>query len=58
VPELRGLTVSAARAAWTRAGFTGAFVPGNGHGNMIVLTQNRTAGACLPATSTIVVTYS
>jgi beta-lactam-binding protein with PASTA domain len=58
VPDLLGLTVANARAAWTVAGFTGAFSPANGHDNVNVLSQSRTIGACLPATSTITVTYS
>jgi hypothetical protein len=58
VPVLVGLTVSSARAAWTRAGFTGSFDPAKGHDRMIVQTQSRTTGACLPAAATIAVTYS
>jgi beta-lactam-binding protein with PASTA domain len=58
VPDLVGLTVANARATWTAAGFTGAFGPAFGLNNKIVETQNRSAGACLPATTTISVTYS
>jgi PASTA domain len=58
VPGLVGLTVSSARTAWTAAGFTGSFDPANGHDANIVLTQSQSAGACLPATATVSVTYS
>jgi hypothetical protein len=58
VPGLVGLTVSNARAAWIGAGFTGSFDPAKGHDAMIVLTQSQPAGACLPATTTVSVTYS
>ncbi len=54
VPTLIGLTLKAARAAWTSAGFTGSLT--GGHGNANVLTQNQTPGACLPADTDIVVT--
>jgi hypothetical protein len=47
--------VAAARSAWTGAGFTGSFSP-NGQNKLIVATQNRTPGACLPPTTTITVT--
>ena len=57
VPKLVDLTVSNARAAWTTAGFTGSFSPAFGQNNKIVLTQSETIGACLPATTAIVVTY-
>ena len=49
--------VSAARAAWTDAGFTGAFIPATGQNKFKVATQNPTAGACLPATATMTVTH-
>lgn len=57
VPNLVGLTVADARAAWTAAGFTGAFGPGNGHDRQTVLTQSEAAGACRPAATAITVTY-
>jgi hypothetical protein len=53
-----GLTVSNARAAWTAAGFSGSFSPAAGQNNKIVQTQSLPAGGCLPATTSIVVTYS
>ncbi|MBA3236655.1 MAG: hypothetical protein H0T59_11815 [Chloroflexi bacterium] len=56
VPRLVGSTVPNARAAWTAAGFTGSFSPANGQNNKIVLTQSQPAGACLPTTTTMVVT--
>lgn len=58
VPNLVGLTVSNARAAWADAGFTGAFIPAAGQNNKIVETQSQVAGACLPATTSVTVTYS
>jgi beta-lactam-binding protein with PASTA domain len=58
VPDLVGLTVANARAAWTAAGFTGAFSPAFGLNNKVVESQDRTAGACVPATTTVSVTYS
>ena len=57
VPSLVGLTVLDARAAWNAAGFTGSFTPKHGQNTLIVLTQSQTPGACLPATTTMVVTY-
>jgi hypothetical protein len=52
------MTVQDARAAWTAAGFTGAFKPkpAPGQDTRIVQTQSQTAGACLPPTTGIVVT--
>jgi hypothetical protein len=58
VPDLVGKTISIARAAWTGAGFTGSFTPNNGHGGSIVAKQSQTAGACLPPTATMAVTYT
>jgi hypothetical protein len=58
VPTLVGKTLAAARAAWSAAGFTGAFVPAKGHDSMIVVTQNHPAGACLPPGTSIEVTYA
>jgi hypothetical protein len=57
VPDLVGRTVSAARDAWRDAGFIGSFSPGTGHGNRVVETQDRPAGACLAAATDISVTY-
>lgn len=51
-------TVSAARSAWTAAGFTGSFTPANGQNNKDVTSQNRPAGQCLPASTTITVTHT
>jgi hypothetical protein len=58
VPEMVGNTVAAARNAWKAAGFSGAFMPIHGHDTMIVQKQDQTAGACLPATTAIVVEYA
>jgi beta-lactam-binding protein with PASTA domain len=58
VPNLVGLTVSNARAAWAVAGFTGSFSPAFGLNNKTVQTQSVPAGDCLPATTVIAVTYS
>jgi hypothetical protein len=59
VPNLIGKTLAAARSAWKAAGFTGALTSTNGKkGQLIVQTQNRTPGACMPASTTITVTVS
>jgi hypothetical protein len=57
VPTLTGLTITTARTAWTAAGFTGSFSPVHGNDTKIVLTQSQTPGACLPAETSIVVTF-
>jgi hypothetical protein len=49
--------VADARAAWTAAGFTGAFLP-KGHDSMTVVDQSHPAGACLPPSTSIEVTYT
>jgi beta-lactam-binding protein with PASTA domain len=56
VPSLKGKTVQDARTAWTAAGFTGSFTPAHGQDTKIVKSQNPNPGACLPATTGIVVT--
>jgi beta-lactam-binding protein with PASTA domain len=59
VPNLVGKTLANARSAWKAAGFTGSITSTNGQqGNLKVETQNRTPGACMPATTTITVTVS
>ena len=58
VPNLVGLTVSQARAAWTAAGFTGSFTPANGHNGQTVTGQIPDVGACRPPTQSVVVTYA
>ena len=58
VPNLVGLTVANARAEWADAGFTGSFTPGAGLNNKIVESQSQAVGACLPATTSVTVTYS
>ncbi len=58
VPNLVGLTVSAARASWTAAGFTGSFTPGSGHNGQTVTGQVPDVGSCRLASQAIVVTYS
>ena len=57
IPNLIGVTVGNARTAWTAAGFTGSFTPASGQTAKIVATQSQTAGACLPAGTTMTVTY-
>jgi beta-lactam-binding protein with PASTA domain len=57
VPSLVGATVANARAAWTAAGFTGSFNPTHGVATKIVKTQDRAAGACMPPTTSVTVTY-
>ena len=56
VPNLIDMTFSAARTAWTDAGFTGAFNPATGQNKFKVATQDPTAGVCLPPTATMTVT--
>ena len=62
VPNLVGLTVSAARTAWTNAGFTGSFSPSNGQNNKTVTNQvtnpSSAPGQCIAATASVTVTYS
>ena len=58
VPNLVGLTVGQARDAWTSAGFSGSFSPAAGLNNKIVETQSETSGACLPAATSMVVTFA
>jgi hypothetical protein len=50
------MTVQNARTAWTAAGFTGSFTPLHGQDTKIVKSQDPNPGACLPATTGIVVT--
>lgn len=61
VPNLTGQSVAAARAAWTGAGFTGAFTPASGFDAQTVTGQTTNPvsvpGACLVATATVTVTY-
>lgn len=52
------MTVADARQAWQDAGFTGPFSPTFGLNNKVVETQNQGPGTCLPAASSIAVTYS
>jgi hypothetical protein len=60
VPNLKGITVAAARTAWSDAGFTGAFQP-NGNNSQIVLTQTETPGGapgdCLEPPASVIVTH-
>ena len=62
VPTLEGFTVSAARAKWTAAGFTGPFSPSSGPTNKTVITQTTNPpsipGDCIPANSSVTVTHS
>ena len=62
VPSLVGLSVDAARDAWTDAGFTGAFVPALGSDTDVVSAQATTApsnpGDCMPATTIVTVTHA
>jgi beta-lactam-binding protein with PASTA domain len=62
VPNMVGISVAAARSAWTAAGFTGAFSPATGQDTETVASQNTTPsslpGDCLVATATVTVTTS
>jgi hypothetical protein len=53
VPYLIGLDKTTGPAAWTAAGFTGAYT---NISNSSVVTQSQQAWSCLPAASTITVT--
>lgn len=53
VPDMVGMRVSAARTAWSSAGFTGSFSPSSSSSTDVVTSQSRTAGTCLPASTTI-----
>ena len=61
-PEHGRTSVAAARAAWTTAGFTGAFTPSSGQDTETVTAQNTTPvsspGSCLVATAVVTVTTS
>jgi hypothetical protein len=61
VPDLVGLTVGDARAAWTAAGFTGTFNPSSAPNANIVLTQttspSASVGSCLLFTGSVTVTH-
>ncbi|MEO7295563.1 MAG: TadE/TadG family type IV pilus assembly protein [Candidatus Limnocylindria bacterium] len=60
VPTLTGLSVAAARTAWTDAGFTGAFSPATGSDTEVVVSQattpSSTPGDCRVATASVIVT--
>jgi hypothetical protein len=51
------MTVGDARQAWRDAGFTGSFTPAAGLNMKVVESQSQAAGTCIPAGSSIVVTY-
>lgn len=61
VPNLVGQSVAAARAAWTTAGFTGAFTPASGFNANTVIGQTTNPasvpGDCIVPTATVTVTY-
>ena len=63
VPDLIGDLVSAAKAEWTAAGFTGTFKPTNADTSKTVLTQftspttSPPIGGCAPVTAQVTVTY-
>lgn len=61
VPNLVGQTLTAARAAWTAAGFTGAFDPATGNDPDTVIGQTTSPasipGDCIAKTATVTVTH-
>lgn len=57
VPALAGLTLLAARGAWSDAGFTGSFTPAAGDDAKVVITQSVAAGGCAEPTASVLVTY-
>lgn len=62
VPNMVGMSVAAARTAWTNAGFTGAFAPATGNDTDTVTGQATTPSSvpndCLVATASVTVTYA
>ena len=56
VPNLVGSTVTAARAAWTAAGFTGALQQVRRPNLWYVKSQDPSAGACVAVSSSMSVT--
>ena len=62
VPNLIGLSVQAARTAWSNAGFTGAFDPATGDDTNVVTGQTTTPPSmpndCLVATASVLVTHA
>jgi uncharacterized protein (UPF0333 family) len=61
VPNLVGQTVAAARAAWSNAGFTGAFSPASGSDTESVTSQTTSpaanVGECLSTSASVTVTH-
>lgn len=57
IPNLVGLTMTDARAAWTAAGFTGSFSP-NGSNMKTVTGQIPDVGTCRPPTQSVFVTHT
>lgn len=55
VPNLIGLTKTAAQTAWTSAGFTSALGVWGGNNSAIVVAQNQQAYSCLGASSAMTV---
>lgn len=62
VPNMIGMSVAAARTAWTNAGFTGTFTPATGNDTDTVTGQATTPSSmpndCLVATASVIVTYA
>lgn len=62
VPNMIGMSVAAARTAWTNAGFTGAFTPATGNDTDTVTGQTTTPSSvpndCLVATASVTVTFT
>lgn len=60
VPNMRGVSVAEARAAWTAAGFTGAFLP-TGNDSRVVIEQVTNPasdpGDCLEPNATVTVSH-
>ena len=63
VPNMAGMLLPDARAAWTAAGFGGGFNPASGHLDKAVITQTTSPTTVLPngcltaATGSVTVTY-
>jgi Flp pilus assembly protein TadG len=53
LPNVQGMTVAQARAAWVASGFTGTFTPASGSDTSIVIDQTATPATGLPPTPPI-----
>jgi beta-lactam-binding protein with PASTA domain len=57
-PNMIGGTVSAARSAWSGAGFSGALTPSSGFDTDVVTSQTISPGSCQPPTTAVSVGHA